>query len=471
MSLRRTSAVLALCLAVIGGCESYTKPAPMALKGEIKPAWKLDLNPSRDSYLRIRGQVEQALRRELALFFPATVDREQGGFRHALPAQWATMSPEARQKLCVYQARMTWTAAEVAKRRPDLREQYLSYAQHGFAFLRDKMWDAEQGGFFWAVQDDGKPDAKMTDKHLYGNAFGMYACANVYEVTKDPAALDLAVKAFRWLEEHGHDARNGGYYEDFTRNGEVVLEAGKSWDPQNPNDILGYPYGYKSMNAHIHLMEALTVLVPLRPDDVQMRRRLDEVHLLVRDKMAVRPGCLNLLFTPDWKSPPMSDSFGHDIETAYLIDEADIVRHGAPNSKTRMVSKMLVDHSLQVGWDAEAGALNYEGFAFGEAHNKTKSWWAQAESLNALLLMHEKYGKEDSKYWKAFVQQWRWIQTKQIDAKTGGWYYDIGADGKVKRPELIGPWKAAYHTSRAMLNVSDRLTRLAEEPTSGPAPQ
>ena len=40
---------------------------------------------------------------------------------------------------------MTWTAAEVAKRRPELREQYLPYVQHGFAFLRDKMWDAETG--------------------------------------------------------------------------------------------------------------------------------------------------------------------------------------------------------------------------------------------------------------------------------------------------------------------------------------
>ena len=48
-----------------------------------------EAKPSKQTYLACRDEVEQALRRELAFFYPACVDKEQGGFTHALPADWA----------------------------------------------------------------------------------------------------------------------------------------------------------------------------------------------------------------------------------------------------------------------------------------------------------------------------------------------------------------------------------------------
>ena len=147
--------------------------------------------------------------------------------------------------------------------RKDRAEEFTEYARHGFAFLRDHMWDEQHGGFFWAVDENGQSLETSTDKHAYGIAFAMYACVNVFEVTGDRAALDLAMKGFRWLEEHAHDAKNGGYFEAFTRDGKPIMNAAMSEDASNPNDSIGTPYGYKSMNTHIHLMEALTSLAEI----------------------------------------------------------------------------------------------------------------------------------------------------------------------------------------------------------------
>ena len=53
---------------------------------------------------------------------------------------------------------------------------------------------------------------------------------------------------------------HGGYFEAISRDGTPIL----SWDADAPvarrTDRLGVYYGFKSMNSHIHLLEALTEL-------------------------------------------------------------------------------------------------------------------------------------------------------------------------------------------------------------------
>ena len=57
------------------------------------------------------------------------------------------------------------------------------------------------------------------------------------------------------------------------------------------------------------------------------------------------------------------------------------------------------------------------------------------EGLNALLLMHEKYGSQTDVYFKAFQQQWQFIKTYQIDGEFHGVYQMVGPDGKPADPE------------------------------------
>jgi mannobiose 2-epimerase len=409
-------------------------------------------------------KIDDLLRQELtSRWFPAAVDRERGGFHQNFARDWARLPDDSRS--LVYQARMTWTAAAFALHAADRRDEFLAYARHGIAYLDEVMRDTEQGGFHWVVGPDGKPTAPLGDeKHVYGTAFVVYAAAVTYGATKDERALKVARDAFDWLEAKAHDAEHKGYFEALSRDGTPLIDwAG---GPQPKTDRLGVYLGFKSMNSHIHLLEAVAELG--RVDDRPVvRERLAELLAIVRDRIAVEPGALNLYFTRDWRASPAHDSFGHDIETAYLMLEAAHVlgAQGEELEKTRRVARSIVDHALVQGWDAEHGGFYDKGDVFaGAPYDTKKVWWTQAEGLNVLLLMHKEYGTETPKYWDAFLRQWAFIETKMLDPEHGGWFAETTREGVlIGDGRKANPWKAAYHTSRAMMNVSRLLAEIGQQ--------
>ncbi len=406
----------------------------------------------------IAAQADRHLREGvLAHWYPRCIDRQDGGFHQNFSADWSRQ-PDSN-KFLVFQARMTWVAAAVAGYDPKLCEEYTRYARHGLKFLNEKMRDEEFGGLHWIVGPDGKMSPELgTEKHAYGTSFGIYAGAEVYDLTGDKRALDLAKEAFLWLDNHCHDEKNGGYIEGATRKGVPLTDISSGG-----HDRLHTPLGYKSMNTHIHLLESFTALYRVWPNQ-RLRNRLEELHRIVRDRIAVEPGCLGYYFTPDWRSVPMHDSFGHDVETAYLLIEAAEALGKHEDPETWRMARAIVDHALEWGMDKSSGALCEKGQAFGKPFDRAKIWWTQAEWLNALLLMHEEYGSETDRYWKAFVRQWKFLWTHQIDHARGGWYHVVSPEGKPDRDGRKGSqWKAAYHNARALMNVVKRLKNLGEE--------
>ena len=408
--------------------------------------------PNAEEYRALASEMESELRGMLRAWFPRTLDRERGGFLEQFREDWSPGRETG--KFLVYQARLTWVAAAVAEWAPDLREEHLEYARHGVRFLVGAMRDRERGGVYFRLGLDGKPEAgPAAEKHAYGLAFAIYAGAAAYRATRDPAALSIAQEAFRWLDERAHDAANGGYFESLGLEGRVRPADGRAFDG------IGTLLGFKSMNSHIHLLEAFAELYRVWPD-AQLRERLEEVLALVRDRIAVEPGCLNLFFTPDWRAVPAHDSFGHDIETAFLLAEASEALGSPDDERTWRVARSLVDHALEWGFDAERGGFYEKGEAFAPAHDTTKVWWTQAEGLNALLLLHERCGRETARYFEAFRKQWRFVREHVIDRRHGGWFPHVSREGIPISREKASPWKAAYHDGRALLRCVERLRRL-----------
>ena len=412
------------------------------------------------------GSLDAQLLAELDCFFPRTVDAA-GGFVASFGNDWTAAPAERQSKHVVFQSRQTWTAAAVAVRRPALADRFLPIARHGADFLQNAMWDAEDGGFYWELGRDGKPTGGV-EKNVYGQAFALFGLAAAGQATGDAAYLDAAYAGFDWLDAHAHDAAAGGYFEQLRRDGTPILDPRQGGRPGAANDPMGIPLGYKSMNAHIHLMEAFTQLYRARPTP-RLRERLAELVAVVRDRIAVAPGCLNLVFTPDWKALPGHDSFGHDIETAVLLLEAAEAIGEGGDPHTRAVAKSLVDHTLAVGYDAERGGVYEEGFAFGRPTNTTKIWWIQAETIHGLAFAVAEFGDADGRYAAALEQTWRFIVDHQIDAKNGGWFLGTAADGRVgpRGSDKSTNWKSSYHTARAMINAADALRRAEEKQTSG----
>lgn len=442
-----------LMLSTLCVCWSCLAQPPSSRNLAVDPA------PTRDAYLKLAMEVDNALHTDvLGVWFPRAVDDVHGGFHSHFARDWQKLPSDG--KFSVFQGRMTWVAAQVVLREPSAKDEFKPFVRHGVDFLANVMWDKQNGGFFWGLDDDGKVSPIFGDeKELYGIGFCIYGAAAAYKATGDPKALEIARKGFLWADKHAHDSINGGYFEWLARDGTPIV-------PQVPTGTVATntigPINYKSMNTHIHLLEAFTQLYAVWPDPT-LRLRLEELLSIVRDKICVEPGVMNLYFTNAWQPIPGHDSYGHDVETAYLILETDEALHQKVSEKTERMARMLVDHALAYGWDTENGGFFREGTTFGKVEDTMKEWWVQVEGLNALLMMHERYGKQDAVYFKRFLEQWAFIQHHTIDDRFHGDFNLTQADGTPVTKDKGSIWKAAYHDGRAFWNVRDRLRKLAAE--------
>lgn len=419
--------------------------------------------------LRLAGEMDRSIRTALLnKWYPQSVDTLYGGFLSTYTFDFKPTGPQ--DKFIVTQARHTWTTAKAAEFYPD-STYYINCSRHGFQFLRDVMWDKKYGGFLNLVDRQGSDKSNpKAPKDAYGNAFGIYALSAYYKISKDTSALTLVKKAFRWLEKYSHDPVYKGYYMHLGMDGTPVKR-----DSQIPStsDI-----GYKDQNSSIHLLEALTALYEIWPDAL-VKQRLQEMLYLVRDRITTSRGYLQLFFTPDWKPVSYRDSsravilkhknldhvsFGHDVETAYLMLEASHALGLTNDTKTLTAGKKMVDHALRNGWDKTLGGFYDEGYYFKGQDTITilldsKNWWAQAEGLNTLLLMADHFPSDPMHYFDKFRQEWRYIQTYLIDDVHGDWYEE-GLDKEPQRKTALKGhiWKATYHNFRALSNCVNRLS-------------
>jgi cellobiose epimerase len=410
---------------------------------------------------QLADQIEAELRAEIDAWYPRTLDREFGGFLSDFDYAWR---PTADQnKMIVTQARHLWTLSRIAGRYPE-RPEYAEFARHGFEFLRDRMWDPQHGGFFWMVTRAGEPVPSAEGdlrKTLYGNAFAIYALAAYHSHSGNPEVLQLAQRAFHWLDRHAHDPVHGGYFEHLARDGTP--------------DTTGYPKDY---NSGIHMLEALAELHLTWPDPL-VRSRLEESFHIIRDRVVAPQGYMRLYFTPDWTPLSLRDSSeayiranlgrdhaspGHDIETAFLLLEAAHALGIDEDPETHRIARRMTDHSLDVGWDPATGGLFDAGFFFRGQDSmtvlrRTKAWWAQAEALHTLAIMARLY-PEDPRYRDKLHQQWQHIRTYLIDPEHGGWYpnsLDTDPNSRMSRKAQV--WKGNYHTVRSLMGAADWLRR------------
>jgi mannobiose 2-epimerase len=428
-------------------------PAPV-----VSAAGLEHMPPGGDIYRRLADELDTYLVDDfLSHWFPRCIDTRAGGFHQDFTENWR--AKRASERLVVHQARQTWVCARVALHAPELAERFAGYALHGLQYLAGPMWDEEFGGPYFLLTADGRPQTdRGGEKHVCGATFMIFAAATVYQATRDERALGLARRTFEWMDGCAHDGENGGYFEALARDGSPLAEA---LQPGRYDEI-GTPYGYKTVNTHIHILEALSALYRVDPTP-HLRKRTEELVNLIRDRLTVSPGAMHIYFTTDWRPLPMHDSFGHAVEAAYLLIDAIAALGRDDCDETWRVARSIVDQALEWGWDHVHGGLWFAGQAAGPPFDRTKSWWVQAENLNALLLMHERYYDETDRYWNAFRSQLEFIFRRLVDRRYGGWRAQVSEDGKtvLADRDKASQWKASYHDGRALMNVIATLRRMA----------
>lgn len=410
----------------------------------------------------------------LEKWYPLSIDKEYGGYYTNIAYDFSLMP--SQEKMIVTQARHMWTTAKAAKFLNS--ELYYNAAKHGFQFLKEKMWDDKYGGFYQIRSREGNTcdvEGWFDEKRTYGNAFAIYGLAALYDITKEKNVLDAAISAFEWLENHALDPDFKGYFQFLTREG-IPFDKSSSYKTKATDAV---EVGYKDQNSSIHLLEAFTELYHVWKDE-KVYNRLYELLELIRDVITTPKGYLQLFFEKDWTPVSFRNapkeirdanyrldhvSFGHDYETAYLMLEASYALGLKDDVETLRTAKKMLDHAIENGWDNKNGGFFDEGYYFSENGKceiikDTKTWWAQAEALNALLLFSKIFPNE-KKYYKLFLKEWDYIKKYLIDHKFGDWYWGSLEKEPFYRTAPKGTiWKATYHNGRALMNC---ITMLADD--------
>jgi mannobiose 2-epimerase len=397
----------------------------------------------------------KALKDLFGYWYPLTLDRVKGGYYSDISFDWQLSG--SQDKMIVTQARHLWALSTFIQFSED--ESMMPLARHGFEYIRQRFHDNVHGGVYWLLSREGDPllEDGNTIKRAYGTAFAIYGLAAYHRVSGDVDALELARRLFTWMEEHLYDRKEGGYFQFSDREGNI-LRTGFAGEPP------------KDQNSSIHILEAFTGLFRVWPDAV-LRDRLIEMLRLVRDRLTSSEGYLRLFFNERWEHVDYSVtgdysldhvSFGHDIETAYLLIEASRALEDYEKENTWEAAAKMVNHSIERGWDENSGCLFDGGFYDSPSEFRIimpeRTWWSQAEAMNTLLIFGDHFPDDSHTYHDKFDSIWSYIKEYIIDQEHGGWYWG-GVD---KQPEMKtfpkgSIWKGTYHNARALMNCIKRL--------------
>jgi mannobiose 2-epimerase len=435
------------------------------------PSSELKIN--RDT---IAAEMRQVLDDEFKVWYPLSIDTSCGGFFSDFDYSWKLDG--GQEKFIVTQARHVWSTANAGmfyQKDNALRK----VAAHGAQFLGDKMWDKEYGGFYDLVTRQGEPikEDGVILKRAYGNAFAIYGLAVYYRASGDTAALKLAQETFLWLEKHSYDPQYGGYFQTMSRDGIPFKEGYLPPKSENRFQSRNRFVPPKDQNSSIHLLECFTELYKVWPDSI-LKERLSSQLRLIRDVITTEKGYLTLFSRRDWTPISYRDSavdvrernygddhvsFGHDVETAYLMLEASEALGIKNDTTTLRIGKKMVDHALRNGWDNEHGGIYDGGYYLSGKEQpviviNNKEWWSQVEALNSFLMMAEMFPQDELRYYEKFCRQWSYCKQYLIDFEHGGWYLggvDIVPQFKYSPKGSI--WKGNYHTSRGLINCINML--------------
>lgn len=387
-------------------------------------------------------EVKEHLKECIIPFWKKLRDDEFGGYYGWMDHE-LNVKKEA-VKGCILNSRITWFFSNAYMLLKD--ESLLDEAKHGYEFMKKYCVDKERGGVYWSVHYDGTPED--TTKHTYNQAFSIYALSSYYDASGDKSALDTAMELFHIIESRCMDEI--GYKEAFDRNFAEIEN-----DKLSENGVIAE----KTMNTLLHVFEAYTELYRVGRDEAVKKRLewiLDEFADKVYNPKLHRQ---EVFFDREMNSIIDLHSYGHDIETAWLIDRGtEVLGEKHYQDKLRPIILDLTEQIYKVAFDGHSLANECEKGVV----NTDRIWWVQAETVIGFLNGY-KLVPEKKEYLEAAESEWQFIKNYVIDKRPGSeWFREVTPDGKpMNGSPIVEPWKCPYHNGRMCIEVIRRASNAA----------
>jgi len=426
--------------------------------------------PERAEIVELADRTEAYLTDTLLPFWiERSPDAEQGGFLTYFDSSGRATGETT--KTFLMQVRMLYTMAS-AHRAGYGGCRTAELAEMGARFLLEHYWDDEHDGWVWIADRRGTPTVR--DKVGYGQVFAIYAFSEYFLATGDARGHEAALRTCDAICRHMADTRHGGFFE--------LMEP--DWRPKPPGRAGG---DRKSLDVHMHLMEALTTLYELTGSPTHRRRLLEAIDLILGRMLCPETHLGYIQFSLDWQplgrilfatewgrdaAPAAGDaqpldmtSPGHNVEFVWLLlHAADVL--GQDRSTYADVVRRICDHCAEFGIDHELGGCYADVPMARPAETTGKQFWQQAEVLIGMLDATSLLG--DEKYWHAFRNVYDFVFDKLVVPEAGGeWYERVDRAGRPIDDALGHAWKISYHTVRSMIQTLQRLRILAGQ-AAGP---
>jgi mannobiose 2-epimerase len=444
--LRRTSKT---STELVAPATSATPPKPGALDAHQ------DASPSDSPEARrlraIQARIDVLLEDCIAFWLRHGFDEATGGY-HGKLDRFGEPDVNAPRGL-VQQSRHLFSLSVYHRMKSDLsaerRAQLRVRADGLFRFITKSFYDPKDHEFFFRVDAKGK--VLDRNKPLYGESFVVYALAEYAMAFGSESARQYALECFRSFDARSHDAKNQGYDQTGT----------SRWL---------YSGAAKDTNTHIHLLESTTHLYRATQDSMAYSRARELVEVVLHRLVQPR-GYTHAEFAADFTPfGPAYVSYGHDIETAWLLlDAYATLEITAPEPREQAYA--LGMRAAEAGFDPTRGGFFEEGSVDGPATKLEKIWWVQAEAIAGMVMLHQH--RATPTLLQKLEATLDWVERYQWDRNQGEWYWGVASDGRLgaHRDVKSEEWKSSYHVLRALLFSSQWLNEvLTRTPQGSPKP-
>ncbi len=371
------------------------------------------------------------------------LDEVHGGFHGEIDA--ASQPVPAANKGIVLNSRLLWFFSELAGWSG--KSAHRAVAERSYDYLQSHFFDPTYGGYYWEIDCAG--NVVCDRKQVYAQAFCIYGLVSYFQMSQQPVVLEQATDIFELILSRCADPLRRGYIEAFSR----------SWDPIEDYRLSDLDRNLpKTMNTHLHLLEAFTSLHRVAPSRNTSAALQDCLHLFKKHILCPDDLRLRMFLDADWNDHSQETSFGHEIEFSWLVCEA--CRALADERLTNEFERLAVAMADRVLTQATgANGQVHERQAFGQPLHPESAWWVQAEALVGFLNAWQI--SSDSRFAAAFRATWEFIQRYHKTSPSSEWTW-LPADENGRQQQekyLAGFWKAPYHNGRAMMEVWRRLEK------------
>ena len=384
--------------------------------------------------------VEEArnhLRRKIIPFWKNLADMEYGGFYGWVDFD-RKIDKEA-DKGCILNSRILWFFSNAYTLLGDAN--LLKMADHAYEFMSRHCIDEVKGGVFWSLHYDGS--VADDTKHTYNQAFAIYALSSYYEASKDKDVLDKAVRLYELVENKCRV--NNGYLEALDADFCPIAN-----DKLSENGVIAA----RTMNTLLHLLEAYTELYRVGKVERVKESLINIMEIFVSRVYNPMLQRQEVFFDENYCSLIDLHSYGHDIETSWLLDRTvEILGEKKYEEMIYPITGALCKTIYNTAFDGASLSNECENGITDE----NRIWWVQAEALVGFLNGYEK-DTTKKEYLKAAFNIWEYIMTNLVDAhQDGEWFWRVSKEGIADRTKpFVEPWKCPYHNGRMCFEIIKR---------------